>query len=344
MCVVQTGVTPRPIIHVFERDASPTSRPGQGYAINIRDNGPKVLKLIGLWDKVLECAAPGQRMLLCDSKFNEWIHLEQGEHKKKWTCRVQRAKLRALLLQQLPHQITWNKIAIGVDQPTSASTSSSSGGGSSSKATIRFSDGSIEDGVDLVISADGARSKIRTAVAPDQTLHYMGTEMLTGEAQFPNGLPPHVAAGTLMSMGNNGTSLFMAPMTSHSAVWTLGYNNDTYHDEVRTGSMLAGDAATTNMEMMQSQLRRELHQRSNDEYTTNEWKSMLAATSQIGRMPCMDKLPHTHRGLVTFIGDACHAFTPYSGNGANMAMMDAWQFRCINISITCHHIIIINSI
>lgn len=347
------GVSPAPIITVYERDVSSTSRAGQGYAINIRDCGYSVMSSLGLWNQMLSLRAPGHRMLICDSSFNEWIKIDQGESKLRTTCRIQRSLLRQLLIDQLPaNTIIWNKVAIDVRQSVTANTSHAANGQTRSQASIHFSDGSIVEGVDLVIAADGARSKIRGAVTPEEKLNYMGVEMLTGEARWPipptqlqqdsitsnssNGssepnsntnnlftLPADIATGSFMSMGSNGTSLFMAPMTPQSAVWMLGYHSDIAHDEVRTGSLLA--AASTDCEQMQSILRQEVDAKTRDEYTGAQWKSLINATPTIGRLPCYDKLPHAHRGIVTFIGDSCHAFTPYSGNGANMAMMDGWQ-------------------
>jgi 2-polyprenyl-6-methoxyphenol hydroxylase-like FAD-dependent oxidoreductase len=156
----------------------------------MREHGVAALQKLGLWQRVLDNEAMGGVMIMCDNQFNEWIRIDDGEHAKD-TCRIDRAKLRTMLLEQLPIDdiMVWNRIAIGVDQEVGRDT-----------ATVRFTDGSVEHGCHLVIAADGARSKVRAHVAPEEKLNFLGVEMLTGEASFPNGLPASLSSGIVRSL------------------------------------------------------------------------------------------------------------------------------------------------
>lgn len=79
----------------------------------------------------------------------------------------------------------------------------------------------LEDGrllqADLVIAADGNRSRVRSVLLPDEKLHFTGCNLIGGTARMDR-LPALIEKQHGLIMGN-GASLFAAPETENTAIW-----------------------------------------------------------------------------------------------------------------------------
>jgi 2-polyprenyl-6-methoxyphenol hydroxylase-like FAD-dependent oxidoreductase len=79
------------------------------------------------------------------------------------------------------------------------------------------------DECDLLTAADGANSKIRACLRPDDTLSFTGAVCVGGRAKFSDGIPAPVDKEWGAVIGASGTGLFASPLDEQSAVWSLSY-------------------------------------------------------------------------------------------------------------------------
>lgn len=178
--------------------------------------------------------------------------------------------------------------------------------------------GSIETRTcDLLIVADGANSKIRTSLRPDDTLQYTGLMMMGGVAEFPDGaVPAHIIDKWGMVLTDQGVSCFLSPTSKSGFHWGLSW---------RKQSPRAPPATWSN-EYVQS-LKFEALRRGR--VIAEPFATIVERTdpSTMFIMAGMDKRPFSHEHLrgVVFIGDSNHAFSPLAGNGANVALKDGYD-------------------
>jgi 2-polyprenyl-6-methoxyphenol hydroxylase-like FAD-dependent oxidoreductase len=91
---------------------------------------------------------------------------------------------------------------------------------------------------DLLIVADGASSKVRARLRPDDTLQYVGVRQKGGLAVFPDGIPSLVDKkwGLLLSSGK-GVACFLSPCDATSVAWGVSYWSPTVEEPLKIQSM-----------------------------------------------------------------------------------------------------------
>ena len=172
----------------------------------------------------------------------------------------------------------------------------------------RFADGTSVVGGSL-IGADGIHSRTRTIVCPDAPRPaYTGIINLGGIVQTdlrPTGSAMHMVFGRRAFFG----------YTVRPSGETYWFSNYAQKDEPsRSGSARDADA------MRQRLLT--LHRDDPPEVT----RILNAVKGPIGAYPIYDipPLPAWRRGSVCLIGDAAHAIGPHVGQGASLALEDAF--------------------
>ncbi|KAG9119873.1 hypothetical protein FRC07_004891, partial [Ceratobasidium sp. 392] len=136
--------------HVFERDLSADARP-QGGTLDLHEHtGQQALRDAGLWDQFRKYARyDGQeaKMLTKDGKL---LLQERGSKEGDQHTRpeIDRFDLRAILLQSLePAVVRWGHALESVEQADDGT------------YALRFGNGKVESGYDLVVGADGTWSR-----------------------------------------------------------------------------------------------------------------------------------------------------------------------------------------
>lgn len=318
---------PPPKLTILERDSKEDALGRAGYSLSLagydETGGLVALRDLGLLDTVLEHAILGTQDGSTGASFKVWnpdwkelfsIRFKPASGLPTSTIRIARKNLRRTLIDAVTDDVRWG------------STCSSATKTADGRVSLRISGGDVgkpESTVecDLLVVADGASSKVRASLRPDDQLGYAGAIQLVGQASFPNGIPSPIDKnwGQQLS-GGHGVACFYSPVDSHSVVWALSYADPTFRPK-------AGPFETRE-EMLPviEEARRRGHM------LGQRFLEVLDATQDptgVIVSPARDKKPFAHNpselGPVVFIGDSNHAVSPFAGYGASLALKDAWD-------------------
>ncbi|KAL7896828.1 hypothetical protein HDV64DRAFT_254365 [Trichoderma sp. TUCIM 5745] len=226
--------------------------------------------------------------------------------------RIARKNLRKVLTDAVGReQIIWNTTCVDAERL------------SNGKMLVKLSGGHLSETestaeCDLLIIADGASSKLRARLRPNDTLQYTGIMQKGGLAIFPNGIPKPVDEkwGLILSSGK-GVACFFSPYDETSLSWGMSYRAPTIEEPLKISSTEEAWSVVEECKELGKEF-------------LEPFQSILDATDpkSVSRLAARDKQAFSHDlsfGPAIFIGDSNHAVTPYSGYGASLAMKDGWD-------------------
>jgi len=245
--------------------------------------------------------------------------------------RVARKDLRCTLVEaveKLPRtEIRWDTVVSSISAVDE-------GAAQGSKVELQLSDGKKEVH-DLLIAADGSSSRLRTLLRPSDPLTFPGPTCIYGTtsiAHHPSGNPSEF--GSMIS--GEGVAIFIAPTDAETLVWNLSWIHPGEPPVHKRGPLTGQDNEDAKAEALQK-----------GQPFGKRWEKMLESTEEgkVTRFNAMDKQAFAHSSTppyitssdptvtplnttkqVVFLGDANHAVSPFAGNGANLALMDGWDF------------------
>jgi 2-polyprenyl-6-methoxyphenol hydroxylase-like FAD-dependent oxidoreductase len=305
------GLTLARILHtrgiaatVFERDASPDHR-SQGGSLDLHaDTGQHALRLAGLEDEFRGIARyedQGTRLFDRDGV----LHFEEeGEAADFDRPEVDRAALRQILLDSLPPGVVkWNHRLLAIEPRDDGA------------YELSFENGNTEV-FDLVVGADGTRSRVRPLVS-DAVPAYTGVTFASVGFDDVDNRYPEIAQlvghGMLFALGENRGLLAHRDASAHVGVY-VGLR-------VPEGWASSGEIDTDRPDEARAKFAAYF----------SGWSPKLLAMiresgDRIALLP-LYALPLGHRWEtrpgVTLLGDAAHVMSPFSGEGVNLAMIDA---------------------
>lgn len=309
------SITP-PTITLYERDPKDFGVEREGYSISIRSDadsaGMQALQKLGLLDTMLSQSITGIQenpgtFCLWDKEWREILRVKgrAPTNLPALGMRIKRNVLRKNLIEavNLTDEIHWGTTCTGAMRLANG------------KMGVQLSDGRIDE-CDLLISADGSNSKIRTSFRPGEKLNFTGAVSIAGLSNFKDIIPSPMNRDWGMYLSGTGTGLFVSPVDDHDAIWALSCLTPEPRQFGKSSS---------------SELRTEALERGNA--FSEPFQTLVNATDlrNFGTLNNMDRQPFPHlvgaleNIPIVFIGDANHAVSPFAGAGANLALMDGWE-------------------
>jgi len=325
-----------PVIFIYERDAKEPSITREGYSLSLNgvdhNSGLYALKQLGLLDDILDRAVfRVEDQGKGKGHFTMWTHEFKPmiSVRSKGTAglptagiRITRKDLRRILIDAVParNHIYWGIACSSVE---------------------RLDDGRLQvqlinqdtaeetyEECDFLVAADGASSKIRACLRPDDDLKFAGAVQLAGNAKFESDIPYPLNENWGGVLTGTGSSCFFSAVDKHTLVWSLSV----LEPEPRPKYDNSDPQQVENMIRQVRELGKDIK---------DPFKAILDATepSTTLVLNARDKQPFPHdpkAGPVLFIGDANHAVSPFAGNGANLALKDGWdlaEMLCMSDSL-----------
>lgn len=309
---------------LYERDSSFDAR-AQGYGLTLQQ-ASNAIKGLGLFS--LKDGGNSTRHVVHTTEgkeISEWgmrTHLNVKKSPKRKNVHIPRQSLRLELLEQLRGHDTvqWGHRLVGFKQCEDKSV----------ELSFQVNGEMKKAKADLVVGADGIRSVVRNLlIGEDATpLRYLGYMVILGICSLEalRGVESSLLdSATVFQTVNGYERIYVMPYSLDSVMWQLSFPMP--EEEAKALSAQGAQAFKE------------------EAYHRTQWHTpipqILSATlpAQISGYPVYDRELLKSEllekaGAVTLIGDAAHPMSPFKGQGANQALLDALALAR-NISIAC---------
>ena len=300
---------------LYERDTSFNAR-SQGYGLTLQQ-ASKAIDGFGIFSLKEGVVSTRHIVHTTEGKvigewgMRKWMASDTEKSPKNTNVHIARQSLRLALLEQLGgmEKVHWGHQLLSYKKCESG------------KVSLSFEvDGDLKKTqADLVVGADGIRSTMRKMLIGESVtpLHYLGCMVILGICpltDIDDDDSSLLDSATVFQTANGHERIYIMPFTNDSIMWQLSFP---FSEE---------EAIALNKKGIKS-LKKEATQRT-------QWHSpipqIIAATleSQISGYPVYDREILTPALLqneeqITLIGDAAHPMSPFKGQGANQALLDA---------------------
>lgn len=283
---------------VAVHEAHPDTAEDIGAFLTLASNGMRALAQLDATDAVTALGFPLRSMRVLDGQGGEMAHVPLGEADDaslRYGC-LRRGELNAALQAEVFRR--------GIELSHGARLVSVENG--PSNVTVRFADGGVATG-DLLIGADGLNSAVRQAIAPGADPVYAGQSVFYG---YTHSAPAADTGHITMVRGS-----------SAAFGYAVSPDGETYWFTRVAGQALSAEELG---HPAPSRWRQQLVELLGQDATPAAG-IVAASTDGIMATNATEIPPGTpwRSGRTLIIGDAAHAASPATGQGASMALEDA---------------------
>ncbi|BDX03367.1 monooxygenase [Marinomonas pontica] len=300
---------------LYERDSSFNER-SQGYGLTLQQASKAIegLGIFALKEGVISTrhlVHTTQGKVVAEWGMRKWMaSAEQPSSVKRTNVHIARQSLRLALLDQLGETsaVQWNHQLVEFTESDGAV-----------ELTFKVGNEIKRSTADLVVGADGIRSAVRKQLIGDEAspLRYLGCIVILGICSLSDldGVKSDLLdSATVFQTANGNERIYIMPYAADSVMWQLSFPMS--EDEAKALSSQGAQA-----------LKEEACRRT-------QWHDpipqIMTAThaSMVSGYPVYDRALLTPAdfnlaGKATLIGDAAHPMSPFKGQGANQAILDA---------------------
>ena len=300
---------------LYERDKNFDAR-SQGYGLTLQQ-ASKAIQGLGIFTlkegviSTRHLVHTPEGKVIGEWGTRKWIQSDMKTSSKRTNVHIARQSLRFALLEQLGgnDKVQWGHQLVDFRQSENEG------------VTLNFlADGNLRNvKADIVVGADGIRSSVRRLLIGDDStpLRYLGCIVILGIC--PLSALEHINSNlldsaTVFQTANGHERIYIMPYAEDSVMWQLSFP---ISEEEAKALSSKGPLALKEEACRRIQWHDPIPQ-------------ILSATreAQISGYPVYDRellKPELLQksGQVTLIGDAAHPMSPFKGQGANQALLDA---------------------
>lgn len=300
---------------LYERDSNFGAR-SQGYGLTLQQ-ATKVIQGLGIFSldegvvSTRHVVHTTEGKVIGEWGMRKWIHSEEKTSPRRTNIHIARQSLRLALLRQLGEQdlVKWGHQLVNFKEQEDGF------------IDLSFEvNGQIKNAkANLLVGADGIRSSVRKLLIGEHVtpLRYLGCIVILGICTLDTlkGIDSTLLdSATVFQTANGNERIYVMPYDSDSVMWQLSFPMP----EKEAKRLSAQGAQLLKEEACR---RTQWH---------NPIPQILSSTlaTQVSGYPVYDRELLTAEllekcGKATLIGDAAHPMSPFKGQGANQALLDA---------------------
>jgi 2-polyprenyl-6-methoxyphenol hydroxylase-like FAD-dependent oxidoreductase len=299
---------------LYERDKSFADR-SQGYGLTLQQ-ASKAIKGFGLFSLKEAIVSTKHIVHTSDGKIigewglRKWLPSDTKKQAKHSNLHISRQALRSALLDQLDenNSVQWGHQLVDFKESKN-----------NIDLSFQVNDEIKKVQTDILVGSDGIRSSVRKLLLGEEItpLRYLDCMVILGICKLnalKNTKSPLLDGATVFQTANGKERIYMMPYSKEAIMWQLSFP-------------ISEEAAKEISKKGKNSLKEEAIQRTNWHTPIPE---IIKATleSEISGYPVYDREIVTTESLktgknITLIGDAAHPMSPFKGQGANQALLDA---------------------